>query len=306
MSDRHLKAPVAFIIFNRPDTTEKVFNEIAKAKPSKLLVIADGPRVHRDGEAARCAETRKIIERVDWECDVLTNYSDSNLGCKNRVASGIDWVFEQVPEAIILEDDCLPHPDFFRFCDELLELYRDDKRVSMIGGSNLQFGTKRGAASYYFSRFNHIWGWASWRRAWQHYDSDAKLWPEFRDANWLAALFEDRAVQKFWAGAFESVYQKKIDTWDYQWVLAAWTQGMLTILPSVNLISNIGFGAGATHTHGDSPYASLATGSLAFPLTHPAIVLPHREADEFTARGMFRYSLKTEVLRKIKRTLLRT
>lgn len=305
MSSWQLKSPIAFIIFNRPDTTEKVFNEIAKAKPSKLLVIADGPRERRAGESARCAETRKIIDRINWPCQVLTNYSDVNLGCKNRVASGLDWVFEQVPQAIILEDDCLPHPDFFRFCDELLERYREDERVSMIGGSNLQFGRKRGSASYYFSRFNHIWGWASWRRAWRHYDRNATLWPEFRDGNWLATLFEDRAVRKFWANAFEAVYEGKIDTWDYQWALSCWIQGSLTVLPSVNLISNIGFGAGATHTHADSPYASMSTRSLAFPLAHPAIILPHREADEFTARGMFRYSLTTEMLRKIKRCLLR-
>src|SRR6185369_14461868 len=170
MADWALTTPVAFIIFNRPDTTEKVFAEIARARPPKLLVIADGPRAGRAGEADRCAATRAIIDRVDWDCKVLTNYSDVNLGCKNRVASGIDWVFEQVPEAIILEDDCLPDPTFFRFCEELLIRYREDERISQICGANFQFGRKRSNDSYYFSRYNHIWGWASWRRAWQHYD----------------------------------------------------------------------------------------------------------------------------------------
>lgn len=303
MSSWKLTSPIAFIIFNRPDTTEKVFNEIAKAKPPKLLVIADGPRLHRVGELEQCVETRKIIDRVDWNCEVLTNFSDRNLGCKNRVASGLDWVFEQVPEAIILEDDCLPHEDFFRFCDELLKRYREDERVSMIGGDNFQFGRLRGNASYYFSRFNHIWGWASWRRAWSHYDSSAKTWPEFRDGNWLATIFKDPAVREFWARTFQTVYDGKIDAWAYQWVLASWTQGMVSVVPTVNLISNIGFGAGATHTHSDSPYASLPTHSLSFPLTHPGVVLPHEEADNFTARGMFRHSLKARILSKLKRTI---
>src|SRR5512139_3287315 len=176
MSDWQLKTPVAFIIFNRPDTAERVFAEIAKARPPKLLVVADGPRANRSGEAEKCAATRAIIDRVDWDCEVLTNFSDTNLGCKNRVSSGIDWVFEQVPEAIILEDDCLPHPTFFRFCEELLERYRDDERIGMISGDNFQLGQKRTDASYYFSRYNHIWGWASWRRAWRHYDREASAW----------------------------------------------------------------------------------------------------------------------------------
>src|SRR6267142_406558 len=140
MSEWQLKTPITFIIFNRPDTTARVFAEIARAKPPKLLIVADGPRVDRMGEAERCAQTRAVVERIDWNCEVLTNYSSVNLGCRNRVASGIDWVFEQVEESIILEDDCVPHPTFFRFCEELLERYRDDERVSQIGGANFQLG----------------------------------------------------------------------------------------------------------------------------------------------------------------------
>src|SRR5665648_587346 len=169
MSNFQLKTPVAFIIFNRPETTRRVFAEIAKARPTKLLVIADGPRATHPDDAEKCAVVRAIIDGVDWDCEVLKNYSDVNLGCKRRVSSGLDWVFDTVEEAIILEDDCLPHPTFFRFCEEMLAKYRDDKRIAMISGDNFQFGKKRTEYSYYFSRYTHIWGWASWRRAWDNY-----------------------------------------------------------------------------------------------------------------------------------------
>lgn len=300
MSNWKLKTPVAFLIFNRPDTTQRVFAEIAKAKPPKLLVVADGPRENKPGEAQRCAETRAIIDQVDWDCEVLTNFSDKNLGCKKRVSSGIDWVFEQVEEAIILEDDCLPHPTFFRFCQELLEYYRDDERISMISGDNFQFGRKRGDASYYYSRFIHIWGWASWRRAWKHYDSEIRIWPEIKETNTFKRYFHKKSDRKYWSRVFDAVYQGRIDTWDYQWVLSSWVQGMVSVMPNVNLVSNIGFGNNATHTHGASIYADLPSEEIKFPLTHPNVVLANFDADAFTTKGMFTYSLLLRILHKLR------
>lgn len=299
MSDWQLNTPVAFIIFNRPDTTKRVFAEIAKAKPPKLLIVADGPRLDRPGEMEKCVATRAIIDGVDWDCEVLTNYSEINLGCKNRVASGLDWVFEQVPEAIILEDDCLPDPTFFRFCEELLGHYRDDERISMISGTNLQFGQIRGNSSYYFSRYHLIWGWASWRRAWKHYDRDAEIWPEIRDNSWLNVMVKDKTERKNWMNMFEEVYKRKVDTWDYQWTLAAWSQGMVAIIPSLNLISNIGFGLEATHTTGESIYSELPTRALSFPMAHPKVVLPDAQADSFTACNTFSGTLAQRVVRKL-------
>lgn len=295
-----LQTPVAFIIFNRPDTTERVFAEIAKMRPRKLLVVADGARDNRAGEAERCAATRAIIERVDWECEVLRNYSDTNLGCRNRVASGIDWVFEQVPEAIILEDDCLPDPTFFRFCEEMLDRYRNDTRVAMISGDNFLFDKFDVGASYYFSRYCHIWGWASWRRAWRHYDRRASIWPRFREQGWLKSLVHSRGEEMYWKRAFDGVHSGKIDTWDYQWVLASWAQGMVSVMPARNLISNIGFGIDATHTRRTSRYAEMKTTPLEFPLRHPDIALPHRTADEFTARSVFTVSLSRSILQALR------
>ena len=162
MSTYICKSPVAFLVFNRPETTRRVFAEIAKARPRKLLLVADGPRRQLPDEHARCREVRQIVSGVDWDCEILTNYSEDNLGCVVRVSTGIDWVFTQVEDAIILEDDCLPHPTFFRFCDEMLEMYRVDDRIMTISGDNFQFGRRRWNYSYYFSRYPHIWGWATW------------------------------------------------------------------------------------------------------------------------------------------------
>ena len=300
MPDFQLITPVAFIIFNRPDKTERVFAEIAKAKPPKLLVVGDGARINREGEAIKVAATRAIIDRVDWPCEVLTNFSEINLGCKVRVSSGLDWVFEQVEEAIILEDDCLPHPTFFRFCQELLEKYREDQRVGMISGDNFQFGHRLNNDSYYFSNFNHIWGWASWRSRWQNdYDVDLKHWPMIREEKRFNDWYGSRAEQNFYADIFEKVYQDKIDTWDYQWNFGSRLNGRIAAMPNVNLISNIGFGAGATHTSGASVLADMLVEEIAFPLQHPKAVFASITLD----KKFFNQFEKTSLFIRIKRIL---
>jgi hypothetical protein len=279
--DFQLTTPVAFIIFNRPDTTERVFAEIAKAKPSKLLVVGDGPRSDRHGEAVKVAAARAILQRVDWECEVLTNFSDVNLGCKRRVSSGLDWVFEQVEEAIILEDDCLPDPSFFRFCQELLERYRHDQRIGMISGDNFQSGRRRNDDSYYFSKYVHIWGWATWRDRWAgSYDVTMAKWPRIRDEGWLVDMVGNAHEAAYWKKIFERVHRGEIDTWDYQWGFANWVEGRMSIAPTVNLISNIGFNrADATHTSGDSDAANLGLSPISFPLHHPLGVVRNIQAD---------------------------
>jgi hypothetical protein len=287
MSDFKLKTPVVLIIFNRPDTTIRVFAEIAKARPPKLLVIADGPRADHPDDAEKCAAVRAIIDGMDWDCEVLKNYSDVNLGCKRRVSSGLDWVFDTVDEAIILEDDCLPHPTFFRFCEEMLEKYRDDERIAMISGDNFQFGRKRTEYSYYFSRYPHIWGWASWRRSWDNYDVDMKLWHEIRDGGWLADLLGAKKSVWYWKYIFENVYKGKIDTWDYQWTFACWIQSALTIIPNVNLISNIGFGPESSHTTEKNKFSNMKTETITFPISHPSYILRDSVADFITEKITF-------------------
>lgn len=284
MTEWKLKTPVAFVIFNRPDTTKQVFAEIAKARPSKLLVVGDGPRLNRSGEARRCAAARAVIERVDWDCEVLTNYSEVNLGCKRRVSSGLDWVFNTVEEAIVLEDDCLPHPSFFRYCEELLKKYKNEERIAQISGVNFQFGRRRSEYSYYFSRYNHIWGWASWRRAWRSYDVKISSWPELRRGEWLETWIGDKRVGEYWRDIFDRVSSGEIDTWDYQWTFACWRRGALTILPEANLISNIGFGSDATHLSSVNEFARMDLRALQFPLRHPPCIERNSGADAFTDR----------------------
>lgn len=293
-----LNTPIAFLIFKRPDTAEKVFRAIREAMPSRLLVVADGPRADRPGESELCAQTREIIERVDWDCEVLTNYSDVNLGCKRRVSSGLDWVFGEVEEAIILEDDCVPHPSFFRYCGELLERYRDDKRVMSISGNNFQFGRKRSEYSYYFSRYVHVWGWATWRRAWEENDVNMKLWPEVRESGWLGDILQDNRAEQYWQQIFENTHQNRIDTWDYAWVFSCWVQSGLNTLPNANLVSNIGFGSAATHTSEESPLADLPTEPMSFPLSHPPFVVRDARADNFTQNRVFHPTLPGRIKTK--------
>lgn len=300
MSDFKLILPVAFIIFNRPDTTERVFAEIANAKPPKLLVIGDGPRTGRPGEAEKVAATRAIIQRVDWDCKVLTNFSEVNLGCKKRVSSGIDWVFEQVEEAIILEDDCLPDITFFRFCQEMLERYRGDQRIGMISGDNFQFGRRYGDDSYYFSKYVHIWGWATWRDRWVgSYDASMAKWPRIRDEGTIADIVGDMHEAVYWGKIFERVHREGIDTWDYQWVFANWVNGRLSVVPAVNLISNIGFGVNATHTTGVSELENLPSTPIKFPLSHPIGVFKSLRADRFSEKKCFKASLWRRICNKV-------
>jgi hypothetical protein len=305
MADFQLTTPVAFLIFNRPDTTARVFEAIRQAKPPKLLVVADGPRPDRPDDVEKCKAARAIIDKVDWDCAVLKNYSEVNLGCGKRPATGITWVFEQVEEAIIFEDDCLPHPTFFRFCEELLNYYRHDERIMVISGNNFQFGRSRTNYSYYFSRYNHIWGWASWRRAWKYFDYDLKLWPKIKNENWLTSILEDKTAVKYWTKNFQRTYEGEPTVWDYRWTFACWIQNGLTILPSVNLVSNIGFGEGATHTSSSkSKVANLPVEEMIFPLKHPPFLLRHVEADDFTHNNIFYVSLLSSLSRKLAKVFI--
>jgi hypothetical protein len=274
-----LTTPVVFLVFNRPDLTERVFSRIAEAKPKTLLLIADGPRNGK--EAALCDQVRKTVDRIDWECKVLRNFSDVNLGCKHRVASGLDWVFSQVDEAIILEDDCLPSHSFFYFCQTLLERFRDDKRIFMIGGDNFQFGLNRAEDSYYFSRYAEVWGWATWKRAWQYYDVTMKSWPAFKAAGGMRWAFEHPAEQQYWGHYFQETYDGKIDTWDYIWFYTCLSQSGLSVLPNINLVSNLGFGPNATHTFDiASHFANLPAGEIQH-IRHPQHLIRHVDADTY-------------------------
>jgi hypothetical protein len=276
-----MRTPVALIIFNRPDKTQRVFSEISKSKPPKLFIIADGPRDGNKDDIKKCEAARKIVERVDWDCKVYKNYSNINMGCGKRPPTGISWVFQNVDEAIILEDDCIPNSSFFKFCEALLEKYREDERIMTICGRNETYGLAKTSYSYSFRRMFSVWGWASWRRAWKHYDIEIKLWQELRDTSWLMDILGDIRGVEFWQTIFDKYYcNKNNDTWDYQWAFAIWAQNGFAIMPEVNLVNNIGFGDGATHTRAvNNPAANIDSGEISFPLRHPPYIARELDAE---------------------------
>jgi hypothetical protein len=280
--------PVTFLIFNRPESTAEVFKAIRKARPQRLLVVADGPRAGVPNDAEGCRLARAQI-KVDWPCRLERNYAEENLGCRERVSSGLDWAFHRLPETAILEDDCVPDPQFFRYCATLLKRYRKDPKVRVVCGSG--FDEPWTGSSYRFSHYPLVWGWASWRRAWEHYDVHLEAWPEFRDADGLRRIFpEDALARRYWKDTFELMYYRKVDTWDYQLTFSLWKNGGLAVIPNGNLVTNVGDGPLATHTKAKGnralyrPYRGLP-----WPLLAPKTLALDMAADrELEARNFSR------------------
>jgi hypothetical protein len=272
--------PVALFVFRRPDTTRRVFDAIAAARPARLLLIADGPRSNRPEEAEACRAVREIVSRVDWPCEVSTNFSEDNLGCGERMISGLNWVFSLVEEAILLEDDCLPDPTFFPFCQDLLERYRGDSRVAYITGCNLAEKDTNTEASYFFSRIGMIWGWATWRSQWQRYDRHLTAWPAMRDEKTLSEVFDDSKTLAYWTRIFDDMHEKRgPNTWDYQWFFTCLVNNSSAAISKLNLITNIGFGPDATHTTELEAISMLPAKQMTFPMKHPSSFIPLRSMD---------------------------
>lgn len=280
MLKKSFETPVALFVFNRPECTRRVFDVIAGIRPARLLLTADGPRPGKPSEAEACRKVREIVGKVDWPCEVSTNFAESNIGCQERMISGMNWVFSLVEEAIILEDDCLPDPTFFLFCEELLERYRGDARVAAICGSNLVEKYMKTEASYFFSQLGGTWGWATWRSQWQQYDRYLTDWPRLKREGVLSELFDDSSAVAYWTRAFDDMHDNNgRNAWDYQWLYTNLKNNALRIVPRVNLITNIGFGPGATHTTGaDSRFTPPAI-AMEFPLKHPPSFIPLRSLD---------------------------
>ncbi|MDB5266924.1 MAG: hemolytic protein HlpA-like protein [Parcubacteria group bacterium] len=289
---KELSTPVLLIAFNRPETTQKIFNEIRKAGPKKLFLAVDGPRSTQPGEAEKVRTVRDIEKQVDWECEVHTLFREENLGCRLGVSGAITWFFENVDEGIILEDDCLPDPTFFRYCEELLGKHRDDERIMHIGGNNFQGGSHMGA-SYYFSIYPHIWGWATWKRAWKHYDVRMASYPAFKESGQLEEILPNREARTYWLEIFDRYYEGRgKDTWDYQWVYAIWSHRGFSITPKENLVINIGVGRDATHTRDPDAFLSrLTLGAVPSPLVQPTTTALDEAADARTFSRFFQRNI---------------
>lgn len=274
-----LDTPVLFLIFNRLESTKLVFDSIRRAKPPRLYIASDGPRLNVDNELQVVNTVREfVLNNIDWDCEVTTLFRIKNKGCKYAVSEAITWFFEKEEQGIILEDDCLPSLSFFWFCESLLNKYKNDKRICHIGGTN-PIDLNLESDEYYYSEYNRIWGWATWKRAWDKYDVEIKDWPEIKETKLLENILGDSQAQKY-KNIFDEVYNNEIDTWDYQWFLIRMTIGK-AIIPKVNLITNIGFGNGATHTFDiENRLANLARGEVRFPLKKPKYFIIDYKRDQ--------------------------
>lgn len=293
-----LETPVLLIAFNRPEITEKVFEKIAKSKPKKFYISIDGPRKHISTDTEKVQKVRKIFEKISWDCETNFLVREKNLGCKKSVSKAIGWFFEKEEKGIILEDDCLPNSEFFKYCEELLTRFEKNEDIYMITGDNFQDGRKRGEGSYYFSKLAHVWGWATWRRAWNNYDLDMKFWPEFRDSKKFKSIFKSKNAQNYFKTIFDLVYKDKIDTWDYQWTASMWYNEGMSVTPNSNLVKNIGFGPDATHTKIETERTQNQSTSKILPLTHPFKIIRDYNADEYVFLNVFGGS-KVNLIKKI-------
>lgn len=306
--------PVLLMAWRRPETTRQVIDAMRAVAPSRVFVACDGPRDGHPDEAEAVRACRALIDRaIDWPCTVERLYRDSNRGCRRGVSEALQWFFGRVDEGIVLEDDCVPHVDFFSYCAQLLERYRNDTRIWCISGDNFQDGAWRGDGSYYFSHYTHVWGWASWRRVWQHYDDGLQRWPAFRASGLLPSVFGDPVEADYWRGIWDRLSEEGIpDTWDYQLLFACVSNGGLTVLPNQNLVRNIGFGMGATHTVDVNHFHPQPAHGI-LPLRHPGFVVRDPVADAYAFDHHFggkhlreRPTIRQRLLRRARRLLAQT
>ncbi len=303
MESESFDTPILFLIFNRPQTTEVVFKRIREVRPKHLFISADGPRQDRPDEARLCAEARSVVSAIDWDCRVHTRFLDRNHGCRLGVSSAITWFFENINEGIVVEDDCLPDTSFFHFTRSLLEHYRDNPRIMHIGGTNFQDGRTRGSGSYYVSNLSHIWGWGTWKRAWEQFDLNLVAFPQLRKQNFFAGVFPNSQMKEFWERRFDLAFNNKIDTWDIQWQYALSVNEGLSVIPNKNLVTNIGFHEVATHTRDDFNILANIPASSIQQIHHPTSMDPDHEADYYSFRRYFSPSKPKKLYYVIRRTI---
>jgi hypothetical protein len=294
---------VLMIVFNRPDHARKVFEKVRAVQPPKLYIAVDGPRKNRHDDQVKIRQCIKLFDEIDWPCEVRKLVRVENMGCRLAVSSAISWFFEQEEQGIILEDDCVPDTSFFTYCDHLLEKYKDVPSVMHINGVNFQDGNWRGTGSYYFSKICHVWGWASWRRAWQKYDIDMQGMEEFFDHGLYKSVANYKGSGEYWKNAFTQVKNGLIDTWDYQWAFSVWKNNGLSLSPNFNLISNIGFDETATHTRRFDPRVSDKALSIAESvIKDPVVMVPDYYADLYSFNKLF-MTYQSDIVSRVKRKI---
>lgn len=284
----HEELPVLLVIFNRPEKTKILIEALRQIRPKYLFVTADGPRLDFPEDNEKCHQAREIINAIDWECELKTRFLDNNLGCGRAVSSGISWFFEHVDQGIILEDDCIPHPHFFPFCEELLKRYADDKRIMRISGFS-PYPARTYQYDYHFSHRFFCSGWATWRRAWKHFSYDLDSIDETVFLEVLRHYYPFSFTRRTWIRNFQLVKAGILTTWAFRWDVACFFQNGLGIVPEKNFITNIGFDEEGTHTKCDnSIFANLSGHPITFPLRHPPFVYPDKEPERSLERIIHR------------------
>lgn len=283
--------PIVIFIYKRSHNLEKLIDAMCKVKPKEIYIVADGPK--NTGEEVQVKKTRTELENlITWPSKVHKNYTKINLGLKERFSTGISWVFEHTDRAIFIEDDCVPDPSFFTFCDQLLEKYKDNEKVVSIAGNNFQPPNTRITESYYYSRYPHVWGWATWKRVWDQYDSNISDWPKRRASGWLKSVYPGQFfIRKFWAYIYDRLYAGQINTWDYQLTYLSQKLGGYNIIPRVNLVSNIGYGEDATNLKKKNKTISVPTAPISFPLVHPKVLKYNQVADRYIEELVYLHPL---------------
>lgn len=295
-------SPVAIFAFNRPDNTRKVFEAVRAAQPKELFLCLDGPRPGNEQDTIKREEIIKHFQTVDWGCEVHRNYSEINLGCRKRMGSGISWVFSKVDRAILLEDDCLPSPDFFHFCEEMLDRYADNPSIGMIAGHREHLLRMKVKDDYYFDRLCTIWGWATWKRAWDQFEPSMSDWPELHNSDLLTSRFRNPRHVQALERLFEQVHAGKLGSWAAAWALSCIRNDLLCLHPRMNLITNIGCGTDSTHTKSKtSPWANLPLEPLPKELKHPdKIGINEREQNQ-TFNCLYAPTLRYRIRNRVKR-----
>jgi hypothetical protein len=249
--------PILYIIYNRPDLVELTFGQIAKIKPKELFIAADGPKHEKVSDAENCILARNIVlSKINWDCNIHTLFREENLGCKYGPSKAIDWFFDNVEHGIILEDDILVNQGFFNYCETMLKTYKTDERIMMISGLNIS-GKSKTTEDYFFGYFGGVWGWATWKRCWQGFNVDFNYWNDILIKEHIT-LFFPREVRHERISLYDRIFGGDNTVWDTQWAFYRYINSGLCIIPSNNLIKNIGFDERATHTTTKSqPWSNL-------------------------------------------------
>jgi hypothetical protein len=306
--DTRINTPILLLAYRRPHTLKKVLDALRAVEAKYLYLACDGPHPEKEEDKNLVSQVRKMLmAKINWRCSKMTRFSNANLGLKVAVETSLNWFFAHVEEGIILEDDCVPGKDFFSFCSNLLVRYRNNKNIGCITGNNFQSGNIRGESSYYFSKYPHCWGWATWRRAWHHYNSNIDFWPKWKKSKEWSSFCGSKQEKQFWESLFDRQAKGKNKSWAYSWTASLWHAGCLTATPQKNLVQNIGFGEDATNTKNKNTKLSIPSTKFNI-IKHPEKITRDFQADKFVFGNIFcpqqKEKIKYKILKIIKSLLI--